>query len=163
MNASSRQTKGDAVKELLYNKKARFEYHILETFEAGLVLSGAEIKSVRANGMSINESYVRPFSDGMFLLGAQIAPYSHASGPDREDPLRPRRLLLHQGEIDRLRGRVEQKGLTIVPVRVYLKNGRAKIEIALARGKDNPDKRDAIKDRDAKRDLARVLKGGARE
>lgn len=150
-----------AEKVILVNKKARFEYHILETIEAGIVLTGAEIKSIRAGGISIEEGYVRPFSDGMYLLGATIRPYTHGHhGATTYDPVRPRKLLLHKREIDFLRGRVEQKGLTIVPLRVYLKGGRAKIEIALARGKDDPDKRAAIREREAKREVARVMKRG---
>ena len=148
-------------KIILVNKKARFEYHILDTLEAGIVLTGAEIKSVRGGGMNIEEGYVRPFSDGMYLLGANIRPYAHShQGMTTYDPIRPRKLLLHRREIDFLRVRVEQKGLTIVPLRVYLKGGRAKIEIGLARGKDNPDKRATIRERDAKREVARAVKRG---
>lgn len=111
--------------------------------------------------MNIEEGYVRPFSDGMYLLGANIRPYAQGNqGMATYDPIRPRKLLLHRREIDFLRVRVEQKGLTIVPLRVYLKGGRAKIEIGLARGKDNPDKRATIRERDAKREVARAVKRG---
>lgn len=155
----AQSTSGEKV--ILINKKARFEYHIIETLEAGIVLTGAEIKSVRGGGMSVEEGYVRPFSDGMYLLGATIQPYAHGhQGATGYDPIRPRKLLLHRREIDFLRGRVEQKGLTIVPLKVYLKEGRAKVEIGLARGKDNPDKRATIRERDAKREVARAIKRG---
>jgi len=144
---------------LVANKKARFEYHILETFEAGIVLTGAEIKSVRNGDISIAEAYVRPDADALYLLGAHIKPYSH-SGDLQYDPVRPRKLLLKQSEIDKLRGRVETKGLTIVPLQVHLRRGYAKVEIGLARGKAAPDKRSSIRDREASREMARAVKRG---
>jgi SsrA-binding protein len=147
------------VKVIAQNKKARFEYHFIESYEAGLVLSGAEIKSVRGGGISLNEAYVRPNNGELFLIGAHIKAYSHSDSKDY-DPLRPRKLLLHKNEIDKLRVRVETKGLTIVPVKVYLKGSHAKIEIALAKGKAAPDKRQSIKERESKRELARVIKKG---
>lgn len=139
------------------NKRARFEYHIIETFEAGLVLTGAEIKSIRAGGISIAEAYVHPSNGEIYLLGAHVTPYSH-SGALEYDPVRKRKLLLHKHEIEKLRGRVEEKGFTIVPLRIYLKGGHAKIEIALAKGKDAPDKRKSIKDREGKREVDRAMK-----
>jgi SsrA-binding protein len=144
-------------KVIVVNKKARFDYHILETFEAGIVLSGAEIKSVRAGGVSLNQSFIFPYGEELFLQGAHIAPYSH-SGALEYDPTRKRKLLLHRHEIDKLRARVEQKGLTIVPLQLYLKRGRAKLEIALAKGKADPDKRDSIKEREGKREVARAMR-----
>lgn len=157
MNAKAHDTSAP-VKVIAQNKKARFEYHIIETFEAGMVLTGAEIKSIRSGGISLNESYVRPHRDGVWLLNSHIKPYSHSGGEKEYDPVRPRKLLLHKHEIDQLRGKVEAKGMTLVPLSIYLKNGRAKLEVALAKGKDNPDKRDSIKERDAKRELARMGK-----
>lgn len=145
------------VKVIAVNKRARFEYHIIEVFEAGIVLSGAEIKSIRAGGISIGEAYVHPWNGEIFLHGAHIVPYSH-SGAKEYEPTQKRKLLLHAEEIDKLRARVEEKGLTIVPLRVYLKNGRAKVEIALAKGKDAPDKRKSIKEREGKREVDRAMK-----
>jgi SsrA-binding protein len=139
------------------NRRARFEFHIIEVFEAGIVLTGAEIKSIRNGGASIAESYVRPDKGEVWWLGANIQPYSHTADTSY-NPTRPRKLLLHAHEIDKLRGRVEAKGLTIVPLQLYLQGGRAKLEIALARGKNAPDKRDAIKERQTKREMAREMK-----
>ncbi|MCO6432392.1 MAG: SsrA-binding protein SmpB [Deltaproteobacteria bacterium] len=150
---------GAPVKVVAQNKKARFDYHIIETFEAGIVLTGAEIKSIRANGISLAESYIRPERDEVYLLNAHIKPYSFSS--DKEfDPVRKRKLLLKKREIDKLRGRVEQKGLTIVPLSLYLKRGLAKLEIGLAKGKAAPDKRQTMKERESKRELDRALKRG---
>lgn len=156
-------TKGEphsgGIKIISENRKARFDYHIVESFEAGIVLTGAEIKSIRAGGISLQESYVRPQNGELLLLGAHIKPYSHSANSEY-DPVRPRKLLMHKVEIIKLQGKVEQKGLTLVPLKVYLKSGRAKIEIALAKGKSAPDKRHDIKDKEAKRDIARVMKQG---
>ena len=139
------------VKVVVTNRKAGFEYFLLERFEAGLSLQGSEIKSIRAGQMSIVESYV-DIENGKdaWLIEAHIAPYEQANRFNH-DPKRKRRLLLHKKEIRELWNGVKQKGMTIVPTRVYLKDGRAKIEIALARGKKAYDKRAAI----AKRDQAR--------
>jgi SsrA-binding protein len=147
----------ESIKVIAQNKKARFNYHIVETVEAGIVLTGAEIKSIRAGGVSLAESYIRPYQESLSLLNAHINPYSH-SGDREYDPVRPRKLLLHKREIDHLRGRVEAKGMTLVPLSLYLKNGRAKIEVALAKGKDAPDKRDTIRERESKREVARAIK-----
>ena len=144
-------------KVIAMNKRARFDYHIIEVFEAGVVLTGAEIKSIRAGGISINEAYVHPTRNEVFIIGAHIAPYSH-SGAKEYEPTKKRKLLLHAEEIGKLRSRVEEAGFTIVPLRVYLKNGRAKIEIALAKGKDAPDKRKSIKDKEGKREVDRAMK-----
>ena len=148
-----------AIKIISQNKKARFDYFIIEAFEAGIVLTGAEIKSIRSNGITLNESYIRPEGNEIFLLNAHIKPYAF-SGQQDFDPIRKRKLLLHAREIDKLRGRVEQKGLTIVALSLYLKKGRAKLEIGLARGKDAPDKRRSMKERESKREVERALKRG---
>ncbi len=140
------------------NKKARFTYEILEVFEAGLVLSGNEIKSIRAGGISLAEAYVRPQNNEVFLIGAHIKEYSFSHDPNY-NPVRSRKLLLHKREIDKLRGRVEAKGLTIVPLRVYIKRGRAKLEIGVARGKAAPDKRQTIIAREKDREARRAMKG----
>jgi len=142
------------VKTVATNRKARFEYHLLETFEAGLVLKGTEIKSVRRGQISLQEAYVRTDGKQAWLVGAHIAPYEHASA-FQHDPDREKKLLLNKREIRELYDAVRIKGLTIIPVRVYLKGGRAKVEIAIAKGKKKYDKREAIKKRDIEREESR--------
>jgi SsrA-binding protein len=139
------------VKTVATNRKARFEYQLLETFEAGLVLKGTEIKSVRRGQISLQEAYVRTDGKQAWLVGAHIAPYEHASA-FQHDPDREKKLLLNKREIRELYDAVRIKGLTIIPVRVYLKGGRAKVEIAIAKGKKKYDKREAIKKRDIERE-----------
>lgn len=138
------------------NRKASFEYFLLEHFEAGLSLQGSEIKSVRAGQMSLTEAYVRIEEPGneAWLMNAHIAPYDPASRYNH-DPLRPRRLLLHKREIRELWDAVRLKGVTIIPVKVYLKEGRAKIDVAIAKGKKMYDKRELIAKRDMARDAER--------
>ena len=136
------------------NRKARYEYFIDETFEAGLVLTGTEIKSVRANKVNLAGSYARVERGEAWLIGAHIAPYEQASRENHEAK-RTRKLLLHRSEIDEIMGRAKQKGQTIVPLRLYISRGRAKLELGLARGKQLHDKRRDIADRDAKREVAR--------
>lgn len=150
-------TTEEAVKIISENRRARFDYHILEEFEAGIVLTGAEIKSIRSHGITLAESYVRPLKGEICLLGAHIQPYKF-EGSKPQDPLRIRKLLLHSDEISKLTSKVEQKGLTIVALSLYLKKGRAKLKIALAKGKNNPDKRQTIKDRESKREAARAIR-----
>ena len=139
------------VKTVATNRKARFEYQLFETFEAGLVLKGTEIKSVRKGQISLQEAYVRTDGKQAWLVGAHIAPYEHASA-FQHDPDREKKLLLNKREIRELYDAVRIKGLTIIPVRVYLKGGRAKVEIAIAKGKKKYDKREAIKKRDFERE-----------
>ena len=143
------------VKVVANNRKAGFEYFLFEHFEAGLSLMGSEIKSIRAGQISLAEAYVR-LDDvkGAFLMEAHIAPYEQANRFNH-DPKRARRLLLHKKEIHELWDAVRQKGVTVIPIRVYLKNGRAKLEIAIARGKKLHDKREAIARRDAERESER--------
>jgi SsrA-binding protein len=146
-------------KVLASNRKARFSYEILETYEAGLVLLGCEIKSIRRGNVTVGESYIRPFSDGLYLVSANIGAFSESAGIYRDyDPLRPRKLLLHKREIVNLKKAVSQKGLTLVPLDLHLVRGYAKLKMALAKGKLNPDKRDAIKAREQKRTLDRAVK-----
>ena len=140
------------------NRKARFDYHLIEFFEVGVVLTGAEIKSIRQNGISIAESYVRAISGELFLLNAHIKPYSFSTDPSY-DPIRERKLLMKKREIERLAGRVSQQGLTLVPVKLYFKRGIAKLEIALAKGKAAPDKRQDIKRREGEREIERYHRG----
>ncbi len=142
------------VKTVATNRKARFEYQLLETFEAGLVLKGTEIKSVRRGQISLQEAYVRTDGKEAWLVGAHIAPYEHASA-FQHDPDREKKLLLNKREIRELYDALRIKGLTIIPVRVYLKGGRAKVEIAIAKGKKKYDKREAIKKRDFEREVSR--------
>jgi SsrA-binding protein len=142
------------VKIVATNRKAGFEYFLYDRFEAGLALKGSEIKSIRAGQISLAESYIRVDEDQAWLIEAHIAPYIQANRFNH-DPKRPRRLLLHRKEIREMWDAVRQKGVTIVPTRVYLKNGRAKLEIAIAKGKKLHDKREAIAKRDAEREMDR--------
>lgn len=142
------------VKVVATNRKAKFEYFLIETFEAGLALQGSEIKSIRAGQISLSEAYVQTDGRDAWLNDAHIAPYEQANRFNH-DPVRPRRLLLHKKEIRKLWNDVRQKGMTIIPTRVYLKSGRAKVEIALARGKKSYDKREAIAKRDRQRNMER--------
>jgi len=142
------------VKIVATNRKAGFEYFLLERFEAGLSLQGSEIKSIRAGQISLAEAYVQVDDGEAWLIEAHIAPYAQANRMNH-DPKRKRRLLLHKKEIRELWDAVRQKGMTIVPVRVYLKEGRAKLEIAVAKGKQLHDKRQAIAQRDQERELRR--------
>lgn len=144
------------VKVIATNRKARHEYFIEEIFEAGLVLRGSEIKSVRASKVSLREAYVAILAGEAYLHGAHIAPYDPAS-QQNHDPTRPRKLLLHRREIDKLASRVAERGYTIVPLRMYLRHGLAKVEIALAKGKRQYDKRRKIAERDAQRRIERAL------
>ena len=146
----------EGIKIVTENRKARFNYHILETFEAGLVLTGAEIKSIRTSEVTINEAYIRPERGELYLLNAYFKPYSH-SGDKEYDPRRPRKLLMHRREINKLIRELETKGTTIVPLNIHLKGGRAKIEVALGKGKAAPDKRQDIKKRETQREIAREM------
>jgi SsrA-binding protein len=143
-----------SVKVIASNRKANFEYFLLEHFEAGIALQGSEIKSIRAGQISLAEAYVQVDGREAWLIGAHIAPYDPASRYNH-DPIRPRRLLLHRREIKGLWDAVRQKGVTIVPVRVYLKEGRAKVDIAIGKGKKLYDKRHEIAKRDLERDIDR--------
>jgi SsrA-binding protein len=142
------------IKILATNRKASHEYFLLDTFEAGLALQGSEIKSIRAGQISLAEAYIEVDGREAWLIDAHIAPYVQASMFNHE-PRRPRKLLLHKVEIRRLWNEVRKKGVTIVPTKVYLKEGRAKIEIALAKGKRLYDKREAIAKRDMQREEER--------
>jgi SsrA-binding protein len=146
------------IKVIATNRKASHDYFLSDHYEAGLVLLGSEIKSIRAGQISIKEAYVQTEQNEAWLVDAHIALYNPASRENHE-PKRRRKLLLHRKEIDELNEATTLKGLTIVPIKVYLKDGRAKIEIALARGKKHYDKRAAIAKRDAEREMARALRG----
>jgi SsrA-binding protein len=141
------------------NRKATHDYFLEQRFETGLVLEGWEVKSIRAGKAQIADSYVKLINGAAWLLGAHISPLQTASTHINPDPVRSRKLLLHQKEINQLIGAVERKGYTIVPVGIYWKKGRAKLEIALAKGKKEHDKRQAIKERDWQREKAREAFG----
>ncbi len=144
-------------KTVTVNRKARRDYEILESFEAGMMLRGTEVKSLRDGRMSLKDSYAKVEEEEVFLVNAHISPYTHGN-IQNHDPLRERKLLLHKSEIKRLRGKTEEKGLTLIPLKVYFVRGRAKVELGLARGKREYDKREAIKRRDADREVRRELK-----
>jgi SsrA-binding protein len=139
------------------NRKAFHDYHILEKFEAGLVLTGTEVKSVRAGRISLREAYARIEHGEGWLVGAHIAPYEQGNIYNHE-PVHPRKLLLHRDQIGYLAGKVKEGGVTIVPLRVYDRNGHVKVELGLARGKKQWDKRQAIASREAKREIDRAVK-----
>jgi SsrA-binding protein len=147
-----------AEKTIATNRRARHEYFILETLEAGIALQGSEIKSIRAGQISLAEAYVRIDGQEAWLEDAHIAPYEQASIFNHE-PRRSRKLLLHSSEIRKLWNTVRQKGVTIIPLAVYLKNGRVKVEIAVAKGKKLYDKRAEIAKRDSQREIERTLRG----
>ena len=150
--------KKDGTKLVAQNKKARFNYEIVSSMEAGLVLTGTEIKSVRKGQVQLKDGYAK-YQDGeVFLHEIYIAPYANA-GPFNHEPLRPRKLLLHKKEIQRLYGKTQEKGLTLLPLRLYLKNGKAKVELGLGRGKRKYEKREALKKEDARKEIQRSLKG----
>ena len=144
------------------NRKARHDYEILDTYEAGLVLLGSEIKSIRAGRVNLREGYIQPRGDELWLINVHISPYDQA-GIFGHEPLRSRKLLLHRKEINRIISRVQERGLTIVPTIMYLKHGLAKVEIALARGKKQYDKRDTLRKQSGDRQIARALRERERE
>jgi len=146
-----------SIKVVATNRKAYHDYEIGDTFEAGLVLAGSEIKSIRAGQVSLQDGFVQFEGGEAWLINVHIAQYDPASRLNHE-PRRRRKLLLHRREIQRLMGKVQEKGFTLVPTRLYLKGGRAKVEIALARGKRLYDKRQVIAKRDSDRQIARALK-----
>ncbi|MFA5335984.1 MAG: SsrA-binding protein SmpB [Candidatus Omnitrophota bacterium] len=140
------------------NREARHNYHILESFEAGIALQGAEVKSLRDKKANLKDSFARIYEDELFIFNMHISPYPQA-GRFAPDPKRRRKLLMHRSEIKRVLVQLTQKGLTLIPLKVYFKNGRAKVEVALAQGKKLYDKRDDIKRRDSERDLRREVRG----
>ena len=149
----------EAVKVICTNRKARHLYEILETVEAGLALLGPEVKSLRAGRASMGDAYARIRGGEAWLVGLHISPYEQA-GRENPDPIRDRKLLLHRREIARLGSKVAERGFTLVPLRMYFKDGRAKVELALARGKRTYDKREAIRRREEDRSLRRVMRRG---
>ncbi|MGD8997205.1 MAG: SsrA-binding protein SmpB [Anaerolineae bacterium] len=148
----------EEVRVVARNRKALHDYHIEDRHEAGLALRGTEIKSIREGRVNLRDGYVRPRDGELWLLEVHIGPYKPAGRHFGHDPRRPRKLLLHRYEIDRLIADVERSGYTIVPLRMYLKDGLAKVEIALAKGKREHDKRRAIAERDAQREIERAMR-----
>jgi len=149
----------DGNKIVASNRRARHDYDVLESVEAGIVLAGAEVKSLRAGEVQMRDAHARVQGRECWLHGVHLSPYTHANLFDRPDPDRARKLLLHAKEIARLGARVAQDGLTLVPLSIYFKDGRAKVEVGLCRGRKTYDKRHAIAKRDVERDAAREQRG----
>ncbi|MDH7526509.1 MAG: SsrA-binding protein SmpB [Peptococcaceae bacterium] len=147
-----------SIKVITENRKARHDYFIEETYEAGIALTGTEVKSLRAGRANLKDSYAGVENGEMFLFNMHISPYEQGNRFN-VDPVRARKLLLHRSEINRLFGKVKQQGLTLVPLKVYFKRGRAKVELALAKGKKVYDKREAIAQKDARREVERAVRG----
>jgi SsrA-binding protein len=149
-------TNAEPAKVIATNRRALHDYHILESLETGIALTGSEIKSIRAGKISLAEAYARIDDGELWLIGAHIAPYSHGAYANHE-PIRPRKLLAHAAEIEQLRKAIEQKGMTLVPLRVVIRRGKAKVDIGVARAKKLYDKRAAESERQSKRDIQRSL------
>jgi SsrA-binding protein len=145
------------IKIIVSNRRARHDYHVLEKLEAGIVLRGTEVKSLRAGHMVLKDSYADIIGNELYLVGAHINPYEQGTAWNHE-PERPRKLLVHKQEIKRLGAQVAEKGLTLVPLSVYFKEGKAKVEIGLCRGKQTIDKRRSIQEREVKREMDRAVK-----
>jgi SsrA-binding protein len=152
---SKKQSNGKEI--VARNRRASHDYHLLERFEAGLVLQGTEIKSIRNHKVSLQRAYVQPRGDELYLLEANIAPYEHGNR-ENHDPTRPRKLLLRRREINTILDGLQSKGMTMVPTKLYLSDGWAKVEVALAKGKKLYDKRQTIAKRDAERQVERALR-----
>jgi SsrA-binding protein len=152
----------EGTKVVARNRKARHDFAILDTVEAGMVLVGSEVKSLRSGQVQLADAFARVSGDELWLEGVHIAPYQFANGVGAHDPDRRRKLLLHRDEIDRLSARIAQERLTLVPLRLYFREGRAKVELGLARGRQKGDKRQAIAERDSKREMEIAL-GRARK
>lgn len=155
--SSARQSERVAIS----NRRARHEYHILDTYETGIMLKGSEVKSIREGRANLSDAYARIDSGEVWLHGMHISPYAFAR--EQHDPTRRRKLLLHRGEIDRLVGKLNEAGLTLVPLKVYFKDGLAKVELAVAKGKRQWDKRQALAEADAKREADRAMKSRSRD
>jgi SsrA-binding protein len=153
--AKKKKKRKAAPGDVATNRQAAFRFNLLEKIEAGIVLQGSEVKSLRNGGVQLKDAYAEVSDGEVWLRNMHIAPYDPAR--ENHDPERPRKLLLHKREIERLIGKTAEKGLTIVPTRVYFSGSRAKVELAVAKGKDMYDKRRAIKDRDTKREVERAL------
>jgi SsrA-binding protein len=147
----------DGTTPIAANRRARHDYSVLETVEAGLVLQGSEVKSLRLGQVQLADAYARVAGDELWLEGVHIAPYHFANGVGAHDPDRRRKLLLHREQIDKLQARIAQERLALVPLRLYFRDGRAKVELGLAKGRRKGDKRQALAERDSKREMERAL------
>jgi SsrA-binding protein len=154
--------RGSGTRLIAENRRARHDYHLLERVEAGIALTGTEVKSLHQGRASLQRAFGDVRGGEIYLVGAHIAEYAQGNLANH-DPDRDRKLLLHRREIDSLAGKVQERGLTLIPTRLYFKDGRAKVELALARGKEARDKRRAIAERDARRQIERALKTRSRE
>ncbi|MEM9265528.1 MAG: SsrA-binding protein SmpB [Cyanobacteria bacterium P01_F01_bin.13] len=148
----------DGFKVMADNRQARFTYEILDSYEAGIALKGTEVKSIRAGKVNLRDGYAQVKNGEVWLLNVHISPHNMTNQAYNHEPRRPRRLLLHKAEIRKLIGKVEEKGLTLVPLKLYLKKGRVKVNIAIGRGKKLHDKRESLKQKQEKRDIARMMK-----
>lgn len=156
--ATAGDSNSEKIKEVASNRKAYHDFFIDEKYEAGMALSGTEIKSVRGGRVQLRDSYVRIENGEAWLMGAHISAYDHAGKYFNHTPTQQRKLLMHKSEIRRLQVKTQAKGLTLVPLRIYLKRGKAKLEVGLARGKHLYDKREALAERDANREIQRAIK-----
>ncbi|MEM7062333.1 MAG: SsrA-binding protein SmpB [Cyanobacteria bacterium P01_B01_bin.77] len=148
----------DGFKVMADNRQARFTYEILDSYEAGVALKGTEVKSIRAGKVNLRDGYAQVKNGEVWLLNVHISPHNMTNQVYNHEPRRPRRLLLHKAEIRKLIDKVEEKGLTLVPLKLYLKKGRVKVNIAVGRGKKLHDKRESLKKKQEKRDIARMMK-----
>jgi SsrA-binding protein len=153
----------EGVKVITRNRKAAHDYHLSDRFEAGLVLTGSEIKSIRDNKINLQDGFVQEQGGELWLLNVHITPYHHSGTYGYTEPMRPRKLLLHKKQIAQIISRIREKGMTVIPTEVYLKNGRAKVEVALAKGKKLYDKRADIAKRDSEREVRKMMKSGRYE
>ena len=153
----SKRRDGSGSGDIATNRQARFRFHLLETWETGIALQGSEVKSVRDGQVNLKDAYALVRNGEVWLHNMHIAPYAPAAR-EGHDPERPRKLLMHKREIERLIGKTQEKGLTLVPTRVYFSGSHAKVELALARGKEQRDKREAIREREQRREMERELR-----
>lgn len=152
------QSTPSGIKTVARNRRAKFEYEIIETYQAGLVLMGSEIKSIRSHQVSLGDGFVTERNEELWLLNVHISLYEQARQFGHIDPKRPRKLLLHKREVSRIISRIRERGMTVIPTLLYLQRGRAKVEIAVARGKRQYDRRQSIAERDIKRQIQRAIK-----
>ena len=146
-----------SIKKIATNRRARFDYEVFDTFEAGMVLLGSEVKSLREGRANLSDAYAIVKDDEMWLIGCHISPYPFARGGGHE-PDRTRKLLLHRHEIGRIRSQIAERGRTVIPMRMYFKDGKAKLELGIAKGKDRYDKRETLKRRQADREMERAMR-----
>jgi SsrA-binding protein len=156
MMAKPKKANGDGTKTVATNRKARHDYFVEDSYEAGLVLTGTEIKSIRAGRVNLRDSFVVIKEGELWMLNTHIAPYDRGTYANH-DPRRPRKLLMHRREINRIAGKLQEKGFTLVPLRLYLKNNRAKVELGLVKGKRQYDKRATLREKETRREIDRAV------